>query len=108
MTLEHNNVTVHFFENEESREGTFILEKDMILHKSDEKDVEINIEDLRSQRKIEYKKDISDKKDEKNIKSGTGIVVETIGDSDYIFTSEDTDMTKLKNEISDNYNKLDD
>lgn len=108
MTLKGNNVTVHFFDSKESREGTFILEKEIILHKSDEEDVEINIEDLRSQRKIEYEKDISDKNENENIKKGTGIVVETIGGSDYIFTSEDTDMIELKNEISDNYNKIDD
>lgn len=107
MSLESNNVTVHFFDDKKSREGTFILEKEAILHKSDEKDIEINIEDLRSQRKVEYKKDTSGEDEKKNIKNGTGLVVETIGGSDYVFTSEDTDMTELKREISDNYNELD-
>lgn len=106
MSSEYSNVRMHYFNpnKDDAIIGKIELEEKSIKHISEDNIEEIMLEDLRSQRTVEYTKDVSDDSDTEDLESGEGIVIETIGDADdYIFTSEESDMIELKNNISNNH-----
>jgi hypothetical protein len=101
----YKNVQIHFFddEKEDPEEGSVELTETTIKYKLSNNTIKIMLEDLKSQRGVEYTRDVSDKNDEsKVLESGNGIVIETFGDSgDFILTSETCDMKELQNNISE-------